>query len=67
VLDAASVNIDVFLERYMYFLNSAELAYLEQTDPISTLKRLSCRKYSFQKLTQFSPGNNMLDVPASNR
>jgi hypothetical protein len=39
---------------------------LEQTEPISTLKNLSCRKYSFQKLCQFSQGNNVLDAPASN-
>jgi hypothetical protein len=50
----------------MYFFNSPEYAYLEETEPISTLKNLSCRKYSFQKLTQFSLGNNVLDAPASN-
>jgi hypothetical protein len=30
------------------------------------LKNLSYRKYSFQKLTQFSQGNNVLDALASN-
>jgi hypothetical protein len=39
---------------------------MEQRQPVSTLKSLSCRKYSFQKLTQFSEGNNVLDAPASN-
>jgi hypothetical protein len=48
----------------MGFFNSAEKAYFLQTEPISTLKNLSCREYSFQKLTQFSQGNNVLDAPA---
>jgi hypothetical protein len=52
--------------RYCCFVNSAELSNLEQTEPISTLIHLSSRKYSFQELTQFSPGNNMLHAPASN-
>jgi hypothetical protein len=30
------------------------------------LENLICRKYSFQKLTQFSQGNNVLDSPPSN-
>jgi hypothetical protein len=41
------------MERYKCFFNSAEKAYFEQTDSISTLKHLHCRKYSFPKLTQF--------------
>jgi hypothetical protein len=39
---------------------------LEQTEPISTLKTVICRKYSFQKFTQFLLGNNVLDPNASN-
>jgi hypothetical protein len=39
---------------------------MEQRDPMSTLKQLSCRKYSFQNLKPFSQGNNMLDAAASN-
>jgi hypothetical protein len=54
------------LERYVYFFNSAKEANLEQTAPISTLKHLSCKKYSFQKLTQFSKENNALGDPATN-
>jgi hypothetical protein len=50
----------------MCFFNLGESSYLEQTEPISTLKTLSYRKYSFQQLTQFSQGNNILDAPASN-
>jgi hypothetical protein len=30
------------------------------------LKILMCSKISFQKLTKFSQGNNVLDAPASN-
>jgi hypothetical protein len=40
-------------------------SYHEQ-EPVSTLKNLSCRKYSFQKLSQFLQGNNVLHDPASN-
>jgi hypothetical protein len=50
----------------MCFFNSGEKAYLEQTQPLSTLKFLSCREYFFQKISQFSHGNNMLDARASN-
>jgi hypothetical protein len=53
-------------ERQMCVFNSAEWAYLEQSDLISTLKNVSCMKYSFQKLTEFSKGINVLDDPASN-
>jgi hypothetical protein len=34
--------------------------------PIPTFRNLTCRKYGFQKETQFSPGNNVLDAAASN-
>jgi hypothetical protein len=50
----------------MCFLKSAELASLEESEPISTLIQVSCRRWSFQKLTQLSQGNNVLDSPASN-
>jgi hypothetical protein len=39
---------------------------LDQTEPSSTLKDLSGKKYSFQKLTQFLLGNNVLYASASN-
>jgi hypothetical protein len=39
---------------------------LEQNELFSTLKTMICRKYSFQKLNEFSQGNNVPDVPASN-
>jgi hypothetical protein len=50
----------------MGFFNLAEYTFLEQTEAISTLKHLSYMKDSFQKLTQFSQGNNVLDSTASN-
>jgi hypothetical protein len=62
VLDAPACDTSGFLSRDT-FLQLSQIAYLQ---PISTLKLLSCRKYSCQKLTQFSQGNNVLDVPASN-
>jgi hypothetical protein len=50
----------------MCFFNSAEYACLEQREPISTLKNLSCRKYSFQEVTQFLQWNNVQDALTSN-
>jgi hypothetical protein len=49
----------------MCFFNLAGWACFEQTEHFSTLKTLICRKYTFQKLTQFLQGNNVLDAPAS--
>jgi hypothetical protein len=48
----------------MCFFKSTEETYLEKTPIISTLERLCCRKYFFQKLTQFSQGNNVLHAEA---
>jgi hypothetical protein len=39
---------------------------MEQNVPLSPLKTLIGRQYSFQKLSQFSQGNNVLDAPPSN-
>jgi hypothetical protein len=46
----------------MFFFTLAEKTYLEQTEPISTLKTMIYRNVSFQKLTQLSLGNNVLDA-----
>jgi hypothetical protein len=46
----------------MSFFNLAEYDYLEQSEPFYTSKTMICRKYSFQKLTQFSQENNVLDA-----
>jgi hypothetical protein len=51
VQDAAASNMDGFLSRDMCFLNISEYAYSKQKQPITTLKHLSCGKYSFQTLT----------------
>jgi hypothetical protein len=55
----------LFGEVYV-LLNSHEEPYLEQNDPLSTLKTVKSRNFSFQKLTLFSQGNNVLDAAASN-
>jgi hypothetical protein len=52
------------LGKYMCFFCSDEYAYLEQKQSISTLKLLSCRKNSFQKLSQYAWGNKVLDATA---
>jgi hypothetical protein len=50
----------------MHFYNCTEYAYLEESEDFSPLKILSGRQFSLQKLTQYSHGNNVLDVPPSN-
>jgi hypothetical protein len=50
----------------MCFFDIPEYSSKEQSEPFSTLKTLICRMYSFQKLTQFSQGDNVLDAPTSN-
>jgi hypothetical protein len=48
------------------FLQLTEMAYMEQKEPLSTLKILFCRKYFFQNLTISTQVNNMVDASASN-
>jgi hypothetical protein len=50
----------------MCFFTLAEYASLRQKEPLTTLKHISCRKYSFEKLTEFPQGNNVVDAVASN-
>jgi hypothetical protein len=38
---------------------------LEEVEPFSSLKTVISRKHLLQKLTQFSYGNNVLDVPGA--
>jgi hypothetical protein len=66
VIDAAASNLGGFL-----WINTCVSSTLLNNlfgayKPISTLKTIISRKHSFQKLTQFSRGNNVLDTPASN-
>jgi hypothetical protein len=56
----------ILLEKVHVFVNYAEYTYLELTEILSTLKHLNCWKYSFQKLTQFSQGNNVVVAAALN-
>jgi hypothetical protein len=67
MVDAAASNIDGFLWRDTCVSLIHLKKPLEKTEPISTLKYLSSSKYSFQKLTPFSQGNNVLHVPAFNK
>jgi hypothetical protein len=39
---------------------------MDKKEPISTLKQLSCRKYSCEIVNLFLQGNNMLEDVASN-
>jgi hypothetical protein len=48
----------------MCIFNTAEEASLEQNEPSSTLKSLICRKFSIQKLTEFSLEHKELDTAA---
>jgi hypothetical protein len=50
----------------MCFFNLAEQAYLDHNEPISSLKTMIGKMYSFQKPIQFSKGNNVLEAVASN-
>jgi hypothetical protein len=67
VLGAHASNTDGFLFRDTSVSSTLlKRQYLEQTEPMSTMKHISCRKYSFQKLTPFSQGNNVQDGSVSN-
>jgi hypothetical protein len=50
----------------LFFFKLGEKVYFEQNELFATMKTLTGRKYSSQKLTQFLQGNNVLDAPASN-
>jgi hypothetical protein len=56
----------VFFKEIYDFLHRTSTGLFGANIAISILKHLSCRKYSFEKLTQFSQGKNVPDVPASN-
>jgi hypothetical protein len=64
VLNAIASNTHGFLLRdaFLFYFQ----AYFKQKEPLSTLKQLSCSKYSFHKLTEFSKGSNVLGAVASN-
>jgi hypothetical protein len=66
VLDAHASNTGGFLSEIHVFHHLNREGLLEKTEPISTLKQLSYRKYPFQKLNQLSQGDNMQDTAVSN-
>jgi hypothetical protein len=66
VLCAPASDTDIFLCRDTCVSILPEEANFEQNAPLSTFKALICMKYTFQQLTQFSQGNNVLDAVASN-
>jgi hypothetical protein len=56
VLNSHASKTNGYNSKFLFF-NLDKKSSLEKTEPISTIKHLSCWKYSFQKLTQFSVGN----------
>jgi hypothetical protein len=50
----------VFFGEIHVFLQLTKIFLFGTRKPIPSLKNLSCRRYSFQKLTEFSQGNNVL-------
>jgi hypothetical protein len=50
----------------MFFSTIAEKTYLEQKQPVCTVKHLSYRKDSFQNLIRLSQTYNMQECAASN-
>jgi hypothetical protein len=50
----------------MCFINLVDYSYLEHNEPISHLKTVISRMYSFPKLAEFSKGNSVLEAAASN-
>jgi hypothetical protein len=65
VLDSPACNTHDFLLRDTC-VSSTQLNRPISNELLSTLKNLSCRKYSFTRLTQFSQGNNVLDDTCCN-
>jgi hypothetical protein len=63
----SSSNTDCFLWSDKYVSSSQQLDLFVTKWVILHLENYDWRKYSFQKLTQFSLDYNALDTPASNR
>jgi hypothetical protein len=55
-----------FFQEIQCFFLSLERSSFAQSLCSSHLKTLTGRQYSFQKETQFSKGNNVLNPPAAN-
>jgi hypothetical protein len=67
VLDAPVSNTHSFVEHIAMFYQLTYIGLFGTNEPFSNLKTLICRMYSYQKLTQFSQGNNVLNSDTSNR
>jgi hypothetical protein len=55
----------LFLGRYMCFITELKRPIWNKRS-LSPLENSDFRKYSFEELTQFSPGNNVLGVAGCN-
>jgi hypothetical protein len=66
VLEAPASNTHGFLSRGTYVSSNHLNMSIWSKQSISPLETPEFRKYSFQKLTQFSQGNNVLDALGSN-
>jgi hypothetical protein len=66
MLDAAAANTDGFHSRDTCVSSTQLNRSIWNKETISTLKHRNSTMYSFQKLSLFSQGNNVLDAAASN-
>jgi hypothetical protein len=62
VMDASASNTDRFLSRDACVSSTQLTRLIWNSRAYFPQKNLSCRKYSCQKLTQFSQANNVLDA-----
>jgi hypothetical protein len=65
VLDSADSKTGGFFHEIMCVFNSA-ICLFGKNRVYLHFENLTCRKYSFHKLPEFSQVNNVLDAPASN-
>jgi hypothetical protein len=66
VLDAHASNLIIFFLEIHAFLQLSWICLFGAMETIFTMETINCKEYSFQNPTQFSQGNHVLDVPASN-
>jgi hypothetical protein len=66
VSDADALTEMLLYQNTLLSLQPSWIGLFGANRAISTLKCLSLKKYSFQKLTKFSQWNNVLGAPASN-
>jgi hypothetical protein len=66
VLHCAVSNIDTTFGEMHVLLQVRWTGVFGANSHTTTLKNLICTNISFQKITQLSPGSNVLEVPASN-